>query len=290
MLWLYQRERQKKRYSPFTEKLLRNPGHSLSIELDDLADSILVPAMAVGTAPWLYYFLVKDSNFFVKCIFGLIILTIITWGLNNIRAIFLKSRKVKLGLDGEVYTGQELNFLMRKGAWVYHDIPYKYGNIDHLIVSKSGVFTVETKTIRKPVNDKGTKEAKVFVKNGSLVFPHFTTSKPIEQAKRHSEYVKKYLLEETGEDHPVFSVVALPGWFVDSGKTKNGFLVVNPKRGRGIERFLEDKRIQQKKLDRVVAVIDKFARNVVSKTDMTDPNANQKYSFFLNRKPEEPKL
>ena len=98
------------------------------------------------------------------------------------------------------------------------------------------------------------------------------------------------MIEETGESHPVYPVIALPGWFVDSGKGKNGFLVVNPKRGKGIERYLQDDKIPQVKLDRVVAVIEKFARNVVSKTDLTDPNASQKYSMFLKRKPEGPKL
>ena len=290
LLWLFQRERKKNRYSPFTEKMLRTPGYTLNYELDDLAETIMIPFIVIALLPVTYFFIAQDLGFEIKIFSGLIVIGVMIWELRKVRNIFLKSRKLKLGLDGEVYAGQELNCLMRQGAWVYHDIPYKYGNIDHIIVSKAGIFAVETKTFRKPVNDKGTKEAKVFVKNGSLVFPHFTTSKPIEQAKRHSEYVKKFLLEETGYNYPVYAVVALPGWYVDSGKNKNGFLVVNPKRGKGIERYLQDKKIPQEKLDRAVFVIEKFARNVISRTDLTDPDADKKYGLFLKRKPEEHRL
>ena len=56
------------------------------------------------------------------------------------------------GLRGEEYTGQELNFLMRDGAYVFHDIPYKYGNIDHVVVCQSRILAVETKAYSKPQN------------------------------------------------------------------------------------------------------------------------------------------
>jgi len=47
-----------------------------------------------------------------------------------------------LGREGEEYTGQELNFLMSKGAIVYHDIPYIYGNIDHVVIALDKIFAI----------------------------------------------------------------------------------------------------------------------------------------------------
>ncbi len=153
ILWLYQNERKKNRYSPFTEKMLRSPGYTLSNELDDVVDKMMAPFFMIGFCPLLYFILTKDFTLGYKVITGVPILALMIWEMLSIRKLFLRSRKLKLGLDGEVYSGQELNYLMRQGAWVYHDIPYKYGNIDHVIVSKAGVFTVETKTISKPIND-----------------------------------------------------------------------------------------------------------------------------------------
>src|SRR5690606_37340526 len=101
------------------------------------------------------------------------------------------------------YTGQELNFLMRQGAWVFHDIPYKYGNIDHIVVSKGGVFVVETKAVRKPVGEDGKRKSKVSASGGKLHFPHHVTQAPIQQAKRHAEYVSEFLVRKTGKNYPV---------------------------------------------------------------------------------------
>ena len=54
------------------------------------------------------------------------------------------------GVEAEIATGQELSLLMRDGAWVFHDIPYQYGNIDHVIVSRGSIFAIETKGYSKP--------------------------------------------------------------------------------------------------------------------------------------------
>ena len=289
IIWLIHRERKKNRYSPFTEKMLRSPGYTLNNQLQDLSDDLLEPIVALYLFPVMLYFLTKDASFGVKVLSGGGGILIVLWEMSKLRKLLLKSRKIKLGRDGEIYTGQELNYLMRKGAWVYHDIPYKYGNIDHVVISKSGIYTIETKAVRKPMNKNGGRDAKVFVKNGSLVFPHFTTSKPIEQAKQHADYLKK-ALEKKGYSCPVYAVVALPGWFVDKGKAKNGFLAINPKRGKGIEQFLNSEKISENELNNVVREIEVFARTVESKTNISDPDAKKKYSLFLNKKHEEPRL
>ncbi len=291
VLWLFERERKKNRFSPFTEKMLRSPGYTLSKQLQDKGDEFLLPILILGFVPFFLVHFLKDVNFETRMFVGIIFSIPFIWALRKVSTLFKVMRNLKLGLEGEIYTGQELNYLMRQGAWVYHDIPYKYGNIDHIIISKAGIFTVETKAVRKPINDKGGKEAKVIVKNETLVFPHFTTSKPIAQAKLHSAELKKYLKKKTGIDYPIYPIVALPGWFVtNSDKNKKGFLVVNPERGKGIERYMRANRMSENDLNRAVSEIEEFARTVVSKSDITDPDAKNKYSFFLNRKPQEQRL
>ena len=290
VLWLFEQERKKNRFSPFTEKMLRSPGYSLNKQLEEKGDNLLIPFMTVALTPFIFVHFLKDVNFETRLFTGLVFLLPIIWAINRIRKDFKEIRKLRLGFEGEVYTGQELNYLMRQGAWVYHDIPYKYGNIDHIIVSKAGIFTVETKAVRKPMNDTGGKEFKVSVNNGSLVFPHFTTSKPIKQVQMHTKHLKEFLFRKTGYNYPVYSMVALPGWCIDIGNNKNGFLVFNPKRKDFIERYLQDQKISDNDVKRAAIEIEEFARTVSTNTDITDPDANRRYSFFLNRKHQEPKL
>ena len=165
-------ERKKNRFSPFTERMLRSPGYTLNQKLQDLSDDLLAPVLMVGFIPIIYalFFLGKDIP--TQLIGGVITLTLMGYAFYKIRKIFTESQKIKLGMYGEIYTGQELNYLMQKGAWVYHDIPYQYGNIDHIIISKAGVFAVETKAVRKPLSKKGGRDAKVVVTKNKIIFPH----------------------------------------------------------------------------------------------------------------------
>jgi hypothetical protein len=64
-----------------------------------------------------------------------------------------RAMSYRLGLDAELAAGQELDQLMRHGAFVFHDYPAEKFNIDHVVICESGVFAVETKARMKP--DRG---------------------------------------------------------------------------------------------------------------------------------------
>ena len=68
-----------------------------------------------------------------------------------------KRRNLRLGYEGEIAVGQELNQLMLQGKHVYHDFPADKFNIDHIVVGRSGIFAVET----KPINYLGGDHEKV---------------------------------------------------------------------------------------------------------------------------------
>jgi hypothetical protein len=40
---------------------------------------------------------------------------------------------LRAGYDAELAVGQELDKLMREGAWVFHDVPGENFNIDHVV-------------------------------------------------------------------------------------------------------------------------------------------------------------
>ncbi len=278
-------QRRKKRYSPLVEPALRLPGYSLSMKMDDLWDRVLIVYIFLAILPFLYVYQVNTGHisngmsvFFIFFLSGLIALAILV-------RLFLKIRNYQLGRDGEIYTGQELNLLMREGAWVFHDIRYQYGNIDHLVVSTGGVFVVETKTARKPSNASGKKEHIVIVRDEKFVRPNLG-AEPIEQVERNANYIRKILLSELGFKPLVVSCIALPGWFVKPNPlyVKQKVIVFNPKRKASILKLVRRNKMPVEKVGEIAAFFDKRCRSMVSKADITDPNANEKYDFLFNRK------
>ena len=122
---------------------------------------------------------------------------------------------MRLGLDGEVAVGQELDQLMRQGAAVFHDFPCEGFNIDHIVIARQGVFAVETKGFSKPVDEDGTAAHRVVFDGRKLVWPERTDAKPLEQAERNARWLSTWLGKATGEPVGVKAVLALPGWFVE---------------------------------------------------------------------------
>lgn len=290
LLWVIRWNRKKNRFSPFTEKLLRSPGYTLGKEVDQLTDDMFPHLLLIACLPLIYILLFPNlSSSTSQIVFGAFFLGAFLLELKKLVTHFKRLIKLRLGLDGEVYTGQELNFLMRDGAWVYHDIPYQYGNIDHIVVSAGGVFVVETKAVRKPGNEEGKRQSTVVCKQGKLHFPHFVTDEPLRQAQRHADYVAKFFRDKTGQSVPVSPVVALPGWLVNNN-SRNGPLVINPKRGAMLRALVRRPVIAPDRAAMLAKQIEAFARSVASGTDKTDPDAHKKYTFWLNRKPEEQKL
>lgn len=280
VLLLVKRERRKNRFSTMTEKMLRSPGYSLNKQLQDKTDKLLEPILTICFLPYVFTYLFKDVNFETRIVVAGVLLIPFVLSIRKISRLYKEIRQLKLSIEAEVYTGQELNLLMRKGAWVYHDIPYQFGNIGHIIVSKAGIFTVETEAVSLPMNDSGVNDAKVVVKDGSLVFPHCTISEPIEQAKRHASQLREILFRKTGIKYPVVPIIALPGWsVVNADNNKKGFLVVNPKRGAGLAKYMRTNRIAIDDLKSAFTVIDEVARSVSTNTGISDAAARQNTGF-----------
>jgi len=289
-LWL---ERRRKKYSPFVERFLRPPGHSLGHQLDGLREKLLFYLFAITIIGLVFSpALLEFEAVIGKVVILLFMLLGTTYCLFKIRKVFKDGWRIKLGYEGELYVGQELNLLMRQGALVFHDVPYKYGNIDHIVVSTGGVFTIETKAVRKPASENGRAESRVSVKNGVLVFPHVKTSQPLTQAQCHADYLKEFLRAQMGLTIHVTPIVALPGWYVESDKLPNDFqvMVINPKRGQVLSNMVKRNIISEQNVNLIAARIESFSRTIQSSSDIMDPDAWEKYDFWNNRKPEEPTL
>ena len=170
--YIMKRPRSLGRFAPFAvdEKRRRLPGETIRREADMLVIDILLPVVAIPalllipvytvfltTAPVSIWIAV------IGCVAGV---AYCLYTLINKYQLFCNAQ---LGAEGEEYTGQELNQLMKHGVDVFHDVPYAYGNIDHIVVGWDFVFVVETKAVRKPKGKKKNSRLKDVTYNLSLI-------------------------------------------------------------------------------------------------------------------------
>ena len=232
----------KRRKSPFTGEFLRGPGESLRKHIEEERFDLVSYILSLMAIPMIFALWLPSSinnrTLSVGILFLILVILFIFY------KIFNKSkeyRKVLLGYEGEVAVGQELNHLMKQGFHVFHDIPFKNFNIDHVVIGKTGVFAVETKARTKPDTGDGRRDARVVFNGNRLDFPDWKETKPIEQARLNAQSLSKWLSGAVGERVAVRPVVAVPGWFVErTGKSdvavynghQNEALSLFPKQGK----------------------------------------------------------
>lgn len=149
--------------------------------------------------------------------------------IRRILGLMERKRRLLLGLQGKISTDEELNLLMLDGCRVFHDVPMKEGNIDHVVVSPLGVGAVETKMRGKPRfgNDKAT--LIVDYDQNLLRFPDRVASIPKAQLESQRRWLSEFLSSAVGEPFAVTSVLAFPGWYAQTiGMRPEATFVINP--------------------------------------------------------------
>jgi len=232
---------------------------------------LVLHTAGVFAVPYIFYSVLTGHQIVDSVI--VILSLVITTGLlvKSIR-IFKKAIQFNLGLEAETATGQELNLLMRDGAWVFHDIPYQYGNIDHVIIASGGVFAIETKGISKPTDEErsGRENSTLSVEGDFLVLPHGRTKAPIDQAKIHAKWLRQEIQKRFSLTVRVRAVVAVPGWLVQ-GSYSSECWVVNPKRGNSLRAEVVKPIVSEEKVNLIASWIEDLSRSVVAKSKEFDP-------------------
>lgn len=240
VVFLYLRKIQRAdRRNPLTDDLLRLPAESLTEQQRDLALDLLsimtlslaVPAIALLSLMSFWI----DPN---KVTFGVIPLLAVVaivgtmgWAMKKTWALIQSLHKVRAGIEGELATAQLLTPLLAEGWQLFHDIPGKRGNIDHVLVGPGGVYTIETKFRSKPSSIKGKEGATARYDGEAIHFPTGKDALAIQQAAAVSHELARQLSGRLGKSIPVTPVVSLPGWLVSSSvrPTRDQVLVINPK-------------------------------------------------------------
>lgn len=258
-----------KRKSPFTGQFLREPGHTISEQLEDgyldlmgyFMMSMLLPIMLIAVLLSASALSDKVVSPAVWGFYGFLACVALSWlGLKTYRQVESLGR-LRLGYEGEVGVGQELNQLMQLGFRVYHDFPAEDFNIDHIVIGRTGVFAVETKARAKPDTGGGRKDARLDYDGQALHFPGWDERAPIEQAERQAQWLCKWLRSAVGEMVPVVAVVAVPGWFINQTRPAQ-VLVYSGKRPEKVFPSYVGKPLEPAMIQRIAHQVEAKCRDV----------------------------
>ena len=216
--------------SPLREPPLRLPGQSIDEQINHLLNE-------------------KQLNYMLLA-FGFFLLALIGWiqSFNNSRlnpwlmsitavpvvaycAVRLwqtmkEIKRLRLGRDGERAVAEQLDVLKAQGAVVMHDLIGDGFNLDHVVLSRQGVFVVETKTRTKPAKGSPT----VTFDGKTLLVDGFEPERnPVTQAQGNARWLAQILRASTGKEFPIRPVVLFPGWFVERNPEGSSVWVLNPK-------------------------------------------------------------
>jgi hypothetical protein len=262
--------------APFTSNFFRSPGESLNQQIQEVSEEITINLFSLMVLP----LLILPSMFFFGrgnislLLPGLCILTVFAlegfFG-KNLWKLLNKRRALRLGYDGELAVGQELNQLMLDGYRVYHDFQTDKFNIDHIVVGCAGVFAVETKARSKIMGKNRSAGFRVRCDGKSIQFPEYEDSATLQQASRQAKWLRQWLSSAVGDPVPVQPLVALPGWFVER-VSSNGIPVVNPKQIKPLIISKGKNNLSKNMIDRIVHQLDQKCRNVESVTVMLEKN------------------
>ena len=237
-MWLAKSKHQKK--SPLIYKPLRLAGQSLDEEIRRLNENFLfnwatvaVLIVCLAVSEWLKWYYAMPPQPIPITTLAVMAIFAVAWRFFRFRT---QIRLLKLGRDGERVVGECLDELREKGYKVFHDLVGGDFNVDHVIIGPSGVFTIETKTISKPVK----RDARITYTDGQLKADGRVFERnPISQVRAGAQWIKKILKESTGKEFHVHPVVLFPGWFIEPmpHKLSAEVWILEPK---ALPKFLEN--------------------------------------------------
>ncbi|MDA0266175.1 MAG: nuclease-related domain-containing protein [Cyanobacteria bacterium] len=180
--------------SPLKASPHRSPGQSLDEQISEVMfdsiafwvaiSSLLVSLVIIEWFRWAY----PTSP--EPVLTTILITPLLGFSVFKLLKLRTKIKLLKLARDGEKAIGQFLEDFRSEGCRVFHDIIGDGFNIDHLLISPHGIFTVETKTFRKPPKGKPT----VYFDGETLVVKGKKLDRdPIVQAKAQANWTKEML-------------------------------------------------------------------------------------------------
>ena len=268
ILLIESRKKKKKRQARMGTETLRGPGQSLLVRLDNINGDIhgcyayiLVMPLAVIAAHLGISYLLETPESLLRFVVSGGIAVAYLFGFVG-RSMMLRAKRnaCRHAYDGEVAVAKELNRLMEKGYYVYHDFPADQFHIDHIVIGPTGVMAVETKTRSKSSSRNREFDPVVTYDGRMLHFPKYSDYEIIEKAKHQAAWLSDWIASTVGEDIAARAMVALPGWSVKR-TSADGIPVVNPNQIETLFKHIKPRPLSESQLASIVSEIDRQCRS-----------------------------
>ena len=263
------RGRNSDRESPLTRNLIRSPGYSLRKKIETLDQEIMFLFLVSVTIP-LYFYASHLSQSYLGgapesvgriAVSVVVCIGILAFVVRRLVPMFNDRKNTLLGLEGELATGEELNQLMLDGCCVFHDVPFPYGNIDHVVISQSGVYAVNSKMLRKKRGTEGGVEVIVDHERGIVHFPDWDYFIPTKEFDTERNWLSGFLTSAVGQPVSAESILALPGWFVKKRVGRGSVYVINPYKPKRF--FVHNRQIHTPdQIQRIAHHLEQLCRDV----------------------------
>lgn len=221
----------KHKETPLKKKRLRRAGQSLEQQIERIKyDRMLRYAIVIGFAAafivyeWWRFIFPGPSAPWLVTFLGL---SAVTYSLFKLARDKEVVRRLQLGRDGELEVAEILEEFRTNGDVVFHDFQADRFNLDHILVSREGIYVIETKTLMKAKSDRVQFDSILLSINGVAI-----GSDAIEQASAEANWLMDLLAEALGRRYHVQAILVYPGWWVEETDrvTSSNVWVLNPKR------------------------------------------------------------
>jgi hypothetical protein len=211
----------------FPESIMLEAAQRIRDKLDKLShdqSAYLVSAL-VFTVVFCIFYLVQPQGMFDDVPQWQLIVVLVLLGIASGFAAYrlgqtiITKRKLLFHRDAVMATGHALQKLTANQNRVFHDVPCSAGTIDNVIVGLQGIYTISV--IARPAG----KNNQAALKGDRLSFGD-KQAVSVKRAAAKSAQLAKEIRKVTGHDIRVRSVIAIPGWEIDSQQSTD-FLAVN---------------------------------------------------------------
>jgi hypothetical protein len=270
-------KKKKRLRSTLTRDFLRSPGQTLLFKLDAVNEELMVYLISALVVPLVIYSLHISMSYFggfpetrfrigISACIGI---GFLVFSVYKAMKLLGERQRIRLGYEGELAVGMELEKFRHDGFYVYHDFPADKFNINHIIVGPKGVFAVETKTRSKPTTNNRAENATVEYDGRSLYFPKGDDFKTIDQAKQEACWLSNWLGKAIGEPIAARAIVALPGWFVKRTSSE-GIPVANPGQFTSLFEHIKPRPLSESMITRINHQLDQKCRDIPPKSKNFD--------------------
>ena len=159
---------------------------------------------------WLFYFGIWKITLGLAITFSVVTLGILVYGIRKSLKLLRHIRNCYKGMEGERLVGEMLNKMSCDSVRVFHDVCGDCFNVDHLIISTRGIFTIETKHYDRK------KGYKFLYQDGKLTFNGRLCKTILNQMDGEASFISEKIESLCGRTYPIQKVAIIIGAYIDN--------------------------------------------------------------------------